>query len=80
MGNAMDLDKSLEWRRGFMILSLCGAAIQSVMSSGDALTPGKTGGVGSAVFHLHDNGTLEYQARRHPDFFLLTLTHTDAEH
>ncbi|CAG06381.1 unnamed protein product, partial [Tetraodon nigroviridis] len=35
--------------------------IQSVMSSGDALTPGKTGGVGSAVFHLHDNGTLEYQ-------------------
>ncbi|XP_003968786.2 chordin [Takifugu rubripes] len=37
--------------------------IQSVMSSGDALTPGKTGGVGSAVFHLHDNGTLEYQVQ-----------------
>uniref|UniRef100_A0AAQ6A4W7 Chordin n=1 Tax=Amphiprion ocellaris TaxID=80972 RepID=A0AAQ6A4W7_AMPOC len=35
--------------------------IQSVMSSGDALTPGKTGGVGSAVFSLHDNGTLDYQ-------------------
>uniref|UniRef100_A0A673YCP4 Chordin n=1 Tax=Salmo trutta TaxID=8032 RepID=A0A673YCP4_SALTR len=35
--------------------------IQSVMSSGDALTPGKTGGVGSAFFHLHDNGTLDYQ-------------------
>uniref|UniRef100_A0A672Z8R9 Chordin n=1 Tax=Sphaeramia orbicularis TaxID=375764 RepID=A0A672Z8R9_9TELE len=37
--------------------------IQSVMSSGDALTPGKTGGVGSAVFNLHDNGTLEYQVQ-----------------
>ncbi|XP_041851817.1 chordin [Melanotaenia boesemani] len=37
--------------------------IQSVMSSGDALTPGKTGGVGSAVFHLHDNGTLNYQVQ-----------------
>ncbi|XP_061576140.1 chordin isoform X2 [Cololabis saira] len=37
--------------------------IQSVMSSGDALTPGKTGGVGSAVFSLHDNGTLEYQVQ-----------------
>lgn len=36
-------------------------AIQSVMSSGDALTAGKTGGVGSAFFHLHDNGTLDYQ-------------------
>ncbi|KAM6970135.1 chordin [Aplochiton taeniatus] len=35
--------------------------IQSVMSSGDALVPGKTGGVGSAVFYLHDNGTLDYQ-------------------
>ncbi|XP_076850552.1 chordin [Brachyhypopomus gauderio] len=35
--------------------------LQSVMSSGDALTPGKTGAVGSAVFHLHDNGTLDYQ-------------------
>lgn len=31
------------------------------MSSGDALTPGKTGGVGSAIFNLHDNGTLDYQ-------------------
>uniref|UniRef100_A0A665V0E3 Chordin n=1 Tax=Echeneis naucrates TaxID=173247 RepID=A0A665V0E3_ECHNA len=37
--------------------------IQSVMSSGDALTPGKTGGVGSAVFNLHDNGTLDYQVQ-----------------
>ncbi|KAJ8367846.1 hypothetical protein SKAU_G00078740 [Synaphobranchus kaupii] len=37
--------------------------IQSVMSSGDALTPGKTGGVGSAVFTLHDNGTLDYQVQ-----------------
>ncbi|XP_013881147.1 chordin isoform X2 [Austrofundulus limnaeus] len=37
--------------------------IQSVMSSGDALTPGKTGGVGSAVFNLNDNGTLEYQVQ-----------------
>ncbi|XP_036393329.1 chordin [Megalops cyprinoides] len=37
--------------------------IQSVMSSGDALTPGKTGGVGSAVFFLHDNGTLDYQVQ-----------------
>lgn len=42
-------------------LSLSGSAIQSVMSSGDALTPGKTGGVGSAIFNLHDNGTLHYQ-------------------
>lgn len=65
MGNVMDLDKSV-----FMILiCLCVAAIQSVMSSGDALSPGKTGGVGSAVFHLHDNGTLEYQARRRPGLF-----------
>lgn len=40
---------------------LSGSAIQSVMSSGDALTPGKTGGVGSAVFNLYDNGTLHYQ-------------------
>lgn len=31
------------------------------MSSGDALSPGKTGGVGSAIFNLHDNGTLDYQ-------------------
>uniref|UniRef100_A0A147AAR9 Chordin n=1 Tax=Fundulus heteroclitus TaxID=8078 RepID=A0A147AAR9_FUNHE len=38
-------------------------AIQSVMSSGDALIPGKTGGVGSAIFNLHDNGTLEYQVQ-----------------
>ncbi|XP_061923916.1 chordin-like isoform X3 [Entelurus aequoreus] len=37
--------------------------IQSVMSSGDALTPGKTGGTGSAVFNLHNNGTLEYQVQ-----------------
>uniref|UniRef100_A0A8C7ICX6 Chordin n=1 Tax=Oncorhynchus kisutch TaxID=8019 RepID=A0A8C7ICX6_ONCKI len=37
--------------------------IQSVMSSGDALTAGKTGGVGSAFFHLHDNGTLDYQVQ-----------------
>ncbi|CDQ87194.1 unnamed protein product, partial [Oncorhynchus mykiss] len=37
--------------------------IQSVMSSGDALTPGTTGGVGSAFFHLHDNGTLDYQVQ-----------------
>uniref|UniRef100_A0A667ZP86 Chordin n=1 Tax=Myripristis murdjan TaxID=586833 RepID=A0A667ZP86_9TELE len=37
--------------------------IQSVMSSGDALTPGKTGGVGSAIFNLHDNGTLDYQVQ-----------------
>ncbi|KAJ3590718.1 hypothetical protein NHX12_008667 [Muraenolepis orangiensis] len=33
------------------------------MSSGDALTPGKTGGVGSAIFNLHDNGTLDYQVQ-----------------
>uniref|UniRef100_A0A8C2DUJ5 Chordin n=1 Tax=Cyprinus carpio TaxID=7962 RepID=A0A8C2DUJ5_CYPCA len=32
-----------------------------VMSSGSALTPGKTGGVGSAVFTLHHNGSLDYQ-------------------
>lgn len=31
------------------------------MSSRDALSPGKTGGVGSAIFSLHDNGTLDYQ-------------------
>uniref|UniRef100_W5MQW8 Chordin n=1 Tax=Lepisosteus oculatus TaxID=7918 RepID=W5MQW8_LEPOC len=37
--------------------------IQSVLSSGDALTPGKTGAVGSAVFNLHDNGTLDYQVQ-----------------
>ncbi|XP_017347036.1 chordin isoform X1 [Ictalurus punctatus] len=37
--------------------------LQSVMSSGDALTPGKTGGVGSAIFNLHDNGTLDYQVQ-----------------
>uniref|UniRef100_A0A8C5HPF8 Chordin n=1 Tax=Gouania willdenowi TaxID=441366 RepID=A0A8C5HPF8_GOUWI len=35
--------------------------IQSVMSSSEALNPGKTGGVGSAIFNLHDNGTLDYQ-------------------
>lgn len=39
----------------------CWTAIQSVMSSGNALSPGKTGGVGSAIFNLHDNGTLDYQ-------------------
>ncbi len=37
------------------------SALQSVMSSGSALTPGKTGGVGSAVFTLHHNGSLDYQ-------------------
>uniref|UniRef100_A0A3Q0RUK2 Chordin n=1 Tax=Amphilophus citrinellus TaxID=61819 RepID=A0A3Q0RUK2_AMPCI len=37
--------------------------IQSVMSSNDALIPGKTGGVGSAIFSLHDNGTLHYQVQ-----------------
>ncbi|XP_032401705.1 chordin [Xiphophorus hellerii] len=37
--------------------------IQSVMSSGDALIPGKTGGVGSAIFNLHGNGTLDYQVQ-----------------
>ncbi|XP_016395656.1 chordin-like [Sinocyclocheilus rhinocerous] len=35
--------------------------LQSVMSSSSALTPGKTGGVGSAVFTLHHNGSLDYQ-------------------
>lgn len=52
-------------------LSLCRAAIQSVMSSGDALTPGKTGGVGSAIFNLHDNGTLDYQVPKHQFIQLL---------
>uniref|UniRef100_A0A671Y9U3 Chordin n=1 Tax=Sparus aurata TaxID=8175 RepID=A0A671Y9U3_SPAAU len=50
--------------------------IQSVMSSGDALTPGKTGGVGSGVFYLHDNGTLDYQvqvAGLTSDFLGLTI-------
>uniref|UniRef100_A0A8C4EZ79 Chordin n=1 Tax=Dicentrarchus labrax TaxID=13489 RepID=A0A8C4EZ79_DICLA len=50
--------------------------IQSVMSSGDALTPGKTGGVGSAIFNLHDNGTLDYQvqvAGLTSDFLGLTI-------
>lgn len=68
-GNKMVLSKSFElgcapeWI--FDIdLSLRGTAIQSVMSSGDALTPGKTGGVGSAIFNLHDNGTLDYQVIR----------------
>ncbi|CAL1571210.1 unnamed protein product [Knipowitschia caucasica] len=37
--------------------------LQSVMSSGDALMPVKTGGVGSAIFNLHDNGTLDYQVQ-----------------
>uniref|UniRef100_A0A671S6B1 Chordin n=1 Tax=Sinocyclocheilus anshuiensis TaxID=1608454 RepID=A0A671S6B1_9TELE len=36
-------------------------SLQSVMSSSSALTPGKTGGVGSAVFTLHHNGSLDYQ-------------------
>lgn len=65
-GNMMVLDKSFEQECALkwifdINLSLCGTAIQSVMSSGDALTPGKTGGVGSAIFNLHDNGTLDYQ-------------------
>lgn len=65
----MALDKSSMQERALtwiidMNLSLSGTAIQSVMSSGDALTPGKTGGVGSGVFYLHDNGTLDYQVRR----------------
>lgn len=50
-----------------MNLSLSYSAIQSVMSSGDALTPGKTGGVGSAIFNLHNNGTLGYQVWLCPD-------------
>ncbi|KAL7849408.1 hypothetical protein SRHO_G00210310 [Serrasalmus rhombeus] len=37
--------------------------LQSVMSSGDALTPLKTGAVGSAIFSLRDNGTLDYQVQ-----------------
>ncbi|XP_067851344.1 chordin [Heptranchias perlo] len=37
--------------------------IQSVLSGGNALTPTKTGAVGSAKFILHDNGTLEYQVQ-----------------
>lgn len=62
----MDLDKKFEQECVQMWifdinLSLSGAAIQSVMSSGDALTPGKTGGMGSAIFNLHNNGTLDYQ-------------------
>nr|O57472.1 RecName: Full=Chordin; AltName: Full=Protein chordino; Flags: Precursor [Danio rerio]AAB93485.1 chordin [Danio rerio] len=35
--------------------------LQSVLSSGAALTAGQTGGVGSAVFTLHPNGSLDYQ-------------------
>ncbi|XP_063297182.1 chordin [Pelobates fuscus] len=35
--------------------------LQSVLSGGDALTPTKTGAVGSATVTLHENGTLEYQ-------------------
>ncbi|XP_051966675.1 chordin-like isoform X2 [Xyrauchen texanus] len=35
--------------------------LQSVMSSGSALVPGKTGGAGSAVFTLHPNGSLDYR-------------------
>ncbi|XP_068135452.1 chordin isoform X2 [Hyperolius riggenbachi] len=34
---------------------------QSVLSGGDALTPTKTGSVGSATLTLHENGTVEYQ-------------------
>ncbi|XP_069753177.1 chordin isoform X2 [Narcine bancroftii] len=37
--------------------------IQSVLSSGNSLTPTKTGAVGSAKFTLHDNGTLEFQVQ-----------------
>ncbi|XP_039621085.1 chordin [Polypterus senegalus] len=37
--------------------------IQSVLSSGDALTPSKNGAVGSAVLTLHENGTLGYQVQ-----------------
>ncbi len=64
-------DKSYEQECGLkwifdINLSLSGSAIQSVMSSGDALTPGKTGGTGSAIFNLHDNGTLDYQVRIYP--------------
>nr|XP_025034940.1 chordin [Pelodiscus sinensis] len=39
-------------------------AIQSVLCGGDALTPTKTGAVGSAKLTLHKNGTLEYQVGR----------------
>ncbi|XP_073445323.1 chordin [Dendrobates tinctorius] len=35
--------------------------LQSVMAGGDALSPTKTGSVGSATITLHENGTLEYQ-------------------
>nr|XP_015807610.2 chordin isoform X1 [Nothobranchius furzeri] len=49
--------------RGFITSRKSCDTLQSVMSSGDALTPGKTGGVGSAVFNLHDNGTLDYQVQ-----------------
>lgn len=41
------------------------SAIQSVVSSGHALTPGTTGSVGSAVFSLHDNGSLDYHVSSH---------------
>jgi len=37
--------------------------LQSVIAGGEALSPTKTGGVGSAIFHLHDNGTLDYQVQ-----------------
>ncbi|XP_076139095.1 chordin [Alosa pseudoharengus] len=37
--------------------------LQSVMAGSEALTPAKTGAVGSAIFFLHDNGTLDYQVQ-----------------
>ncbi|XP_025926775.1 chordin [Apteryx rowi] len=37
--------------------------IQSVLCGADALTPTKTGAVGSAKLALHGNGTLEYQVQ-----------------
>ncbi|XP_054839001.1 chordin isoform X2 [Eublepharis macularius] len=37
--------------------------IQSVLCGGDALTPTRTGAVGSAKLMLHANGTLEYQVQ-----------------
>ncbi|NWX94574.1 CHRD protein, partial [Nothoprocta pentlandii] len=37
--------------------------IQSVLCGADALTPTKTGAVGSAKLALHENGTLEYQVQ-----------------
>ncbi|TRY92217.1 hypothetical protein DNTS_023794 [Danionella cerebrum] len=37
--------------------------LQSVLSSGSALSPSASGGVGSAVFFLHGNGSLDFQLR-----------------